>query len=163
MWPLLVPVGRGGASGKALPVGAAPRAGGAEGVLNPACLPSVADGRKPSLGMRTLGHVWTGAPGDRQKVDGGSPSSFERCRNATVECPDEHALTMQEHDASNCEGQRRRTDARSQRYTPATREQFLMCGTSRKPRERKCLFSKHCVPQPGSPEHGGIGDRKRKR
>jgi hypothetical protein len=39
MWPLLVPVGRGGASGKALAVGAAPRAGGAEGVLQPACLP----------------------------------------------------------------------------------------------------------------------------
>jgi hypothetical protein len=41
MWPLLVPVGRGGASGKALAVGAAPRAGGADGVLQPACLPSV--------------------------------------------------------------------------------------------------------------------------
>ena len=45
MWPLLVPVGRGGASGKALAVGAAPRAGGAEGVLQPACklvlLPSI--------------------------------------------------------------------------------------------------------------------------
>ena len=36
MWPLMVPVGRGGASGKALAVGAAPRAGGAEGVLQPA-------------------------------------------------------------------------------------------------------------------------------
>jgi hypothetical protein len=33
MWPLLVPMGRGGVSGKALAVGAAPRAGGAEGVL----------------------------------------------------------------------------------------------------------------------------------
>src|SRR5580704_9883797 len=38
MWPLLVPVGRGGASGKVLAVGVAPRAGGAEGVLQLACL-----------------------------------------------------------------------------------------------------------------------------
>jgi hypothetical protein len=34
----LVPVGRGGVSGKVLAVGVAPRAGGAEGVLQLACL-----------------------------------------------------------------------------------------------------------------------------
>jgi hypothetical protein len=33
MWPLLVPMGRGGVSGKALAVGAAQRVGGADGVL----------------------------------------------------------------------------------------------------------------------------------
>jgi hypothetical protein len=38
MRPLLVPVGRGGVSGKVLAVGVAPRAGGAEGVLQLACL-----------------------------------------------------------------------------------------------------------------------------
>jgi hypothetical protein len=35
MWPLLVPMGRGGVSGKALAVGAAQRVGGADGVLEP--------------------------------------------------------------------------------------------------------------------------------
>jgi hypothetical protein len=35
MSPLMVPVGRGGAAGKALAVGAAQRTGGAEGVLDP--------------------------------------------------------------------------------------------------------------------------------
>jgi len=35
MWLLLVPMGRGGVSGKALAVGAAQRVGGADGVLEP--------------------------------------------------------------------------------------------------------------------------------
>jgi hypothetical protein len=50
MWPLLVPVGRGGASGKALPFGAAPRAGGADAEFQTPFTPGAGKGGRDVTG-----------------------------------------------------------------------------------------------------------------